>query len=794
MAGQIVRAFGSGRASFLLGTVATVAAVPVGAQELEEVVVTAERRETALQDTPISIVALSTEALDRKGIEDISDVALFTPNLAINGSRGYGNNQPTFSIRGISGGGGTTSERGVALYIDGIYVPRTNGSVFKVFDIERIEVLRGPQGTLFGRNSTGGAVRLFTQQPGPEFDSYLKATLGNFERREISGMVNVPVNDKLALRAQAAYLNEDGYVRRGSQELGGNEDVLGRLQATYRFTDDVAITFGGLYSKSKSDGSPQDLETFDQAPGIVQGNYADWLNDALVRAGQAPLAAVNDPRLVLDDFTLPAICLLDDFDPDWDSACEQHNDNTYYQFDAKVEWALSDTLKLTSTSGYAKLDHTGVTDWQLLGTERRPDDVASKVLYQELQLNAALFGGKVDFVTGVNFFKEDASSSGFLLNRRGTSTFSPAGGAQNGNGDAGLFITAYNDVSQISTSYGWFNSGTWHVTHKLNFTAGARLAYDEKEIEQTRYAAADFVPAPGTTSTTVNADDNWSEIDWRGTVDYHFTDDFMSYVTASKAYRAGQYTINVLPNVPGPLQSDDFINPVPPEKVINYELGFRTSWFDHRLRFNPTGYYMIWSNRQAARQIVDPSTPTGFRIGIVDSGDVDVYGAEVDVQFAATKRLSFDGAFGLTHYKVKDPVANSGPYLFPAQASPSYNFGATYLQPLGDVGSLTINANYAYIGPQQTHPTAGTDSSYELPGYGLVNARIQWVTASARDTISLFANNLADKTYASYATRFGGGYWDAGSGAGVAAPPRSALGAVRGRPREFGITVQHNFH
>ncbi len=499
MAGQSIRAFVPVRAACALATVTGLAATPLAAQTLEEVVVTAERRETALQDTPISIVALSTETLERKGIEDISDVALFTPNLAINGSRGYGNNQPTFSIRGISGGGGTTSERGVALYIDGIYVPRTNGSVFRVFDIERIEVLRGPQGTLFGRNSTGGAVRLVTKQPGPQFESYLRGTLGNFDRHEISGMVNVPVNDKLSIRAQGAFLEQDGYVRRGTQELGSSEDVVGRIQAAYAFTDDLKVTFGGLYSDSKSNGSPQDLETFDQAPGIVQGNYADWLNDALVRAGQPPLQTVNDPRLVRNDFTMPDICLLDDFDPDWDKACEQRNDNKYYQLDAKVEWQINDALKLTSTSGYAKLDHVGETDWQLLGTERRPDDVASKVLYQEFQLNAALFGGGVDLVTGLNYFKEEASSSGFLTNRRGTSTYSNAGGAQNGNGDGGLVVSAWNDVYQKSTSYGWFNSATWHATEKMNFTVGARLAYDEKAIEQTRHAASDFVPAPGTT-------------------------------------------------------------------------------------------------------------------------------------------------------------------------------------------------------------------------------------------------------------------------------------------------------
>jgi len=763
----------------------------VHAQALEEVVVTAERREMALQDTPISIMALSTETLERKGIEDISDVALFTPNLAINGSRGYGNNQPTFSIRGISGGGGATSERGVALYIDGIYVPRTNGSVFKVFDIERIEVLRGPQGTLFGRNSTGGAVRLFTRQPSDELESYVRATLGNFDRREISGMVNVPVNERVSLRAQGAYLEQDGYVTRGTQELGSTEDKMGRLQAAFKLTDSAKLTLGALYSDSRSDGSPQDLETFDMAPGIIEGNFADWLSDAFALAGQPRLATVDDPRLVLDDYTLPAICLLDDFDPDWDEACEQSNDNRYYQVDAKLEWGLSDTMTLTSTTGYAKLDHVGQTDWQLLGTERRPDDVTSKVLYQEFQLNMT-FGDRLDFVTGINFFQEDAASAGYLLNRQGTSTYAPQD--PRGNADGGLRITANTATEQKSQSYGWFNSATWHATRKLNLTLGARWAYDSKEIEQTRFASAEWSPAPGTTSTTVNADDSWSEIDWRATVDYHFTDGVMVYTTASKAFRSGQYTLNILPNIPGPLQSDDFINPVPPEKVISYELGARSSWFDNRLRINPTGYFMYWSNRQAARQIADPTSPIGFRIGIVDSGDVDIYGFELDSQLAVTDWFSLDGALGITRYRLKDPVANSGPNLFPSQASPTCNFGATFSVPLGSAGGLGINANYAFIGEQETHPTASSDSSYKLPSYGLVNARVQWNVPGGSTSIALFANNVLDKTYATYATRFGGGYWDSGAGTGLAAPPRSALGAVRGRPRELGITVQHNFN
>jgi iron complex outermembrane recepter protein len=788
-----------------LALVAGLAATPgiASSQALEEVVVTAERREMALQDTPISIIALSSETIERKGIEDISDIALFTPNLAINGSRGYGNNQPTFSIRGVSGGGGATSERGVALYIDNIYVPRTNGSVFKVFDIERIEVLRGPQGTLFGRNSTGGAIRLFTKQPSKEFESYVRGTLGNFDRQEISGMVNVPVSDRFAVRAQAAYLSEDGYVRRGSQLLGSSKDWLGRLQGAFDFTDNVKLTVGALYSKSESDGNPADFETFDMNPGLIEGNFADWLSDAYASVGQPRLSADNDPRMVLDDYTMPAICLLDDFDPDWDAACEQQNDNDYYQADAKLDWKINDNVSFISTTGAAKLEHVGNTDWQLLGTEFRPDDVESKVFYQELQFNVGLLNDKLDLVTGVNYFYEDASSAGAVINRRGTSTYNAMTGAQNpaGNADGGLWRLADSIVEQESNSFGWFNSATWHATDRLNLTVGARLANDKKDYKQERFASNGdaFVPAPGTTSTIVTTDDSWTEVDWRGTVDFHFTEGLMAYATASKAYRAGQFSFTVLSNTPGPEQSGDFIKAIPPEEVLNYELGLRATFLDGRLRVNPTVYAMQWSNRQGARQINcsaegQATCPIGFRIQIVDSGDIDIEGFEFDTQFALTDRLSLDGSFGYNDDTVKDPVANSGPNLFPAQPTPSYNLGATYMLPLGGSGNIGFNVNYSYIGEQETHPTLGTDSAYLLPSYKLINARIQWASENGRNMITLYGNNLADETYATYATRFGGGYWDSGAGTLAAAPLRSARSAVRGRPIEYGITIQHNFN
>src|SRR5688572_31457945 len=153
------------------------------AQQLEEIIVTAERRELNLQDTPISVMSFDGEGLELRGIDDMFELATIAPNLDIKGSRGTGNTSPTFQIRGISGGGGATGERSVGYYVDNVFMPRTTGPVMRLIDVERVEVLRGPQGTLFGRNSTGGAIRVVSRQPDGEFDAYLRMTLGSDERQ-----------------------------------------------------------------------------------------------------------------------------------------------------------------------------------------------------------------------------------------------------------------------------------------------------------------------------------------------------------------------------------------------------------------------------------------------------------------------------------------------------------------------------------------------------------------------------------------------------------------------------------
>jgi iron complex outermembrane receptor protein len=828
LAASTIAVRGCFRSRLFCGAWAAAAAVcaagGAAAQGLDEIVVTAERRELSLQDTPISVVAFSSETMELKGIETIEDIATFTPNLDIKGSRFSGNNDPTWQIRGLSGGGGTTGERAVGLYIDGVYVPRTTGPFLNVLDIERIEVLRGPQGTLFGRNSTGGAIRIFTKKPGPDREAYVKLGLGNFDRQDVQFMVNAPVSDTFRIRAQLASLEEDGYVRRGSQMLGGEEDTIGRLQFAFLPSDAVTVNVNLSRTKLDSDGGAQDLTLWDMRPDLnFQGNYADWLSDFLQAAGQPRLGVYNDPRVVLDDYTMPDWCFIDDADPDWDKACEQWNKLTFDQLDATVEWRINDRMTLTSITGLSRYDSSAVDDAQLLGFSWSPSDVNSDTKYQEVQLNTALADGRINLVSGLTYFNEQASSDAEAsLSVVGTSSFF----AQQPLGDAWAGLRSQNNIltDTDSTSWGLFLNAAVNVTDKFTITPGVRWAKDEKFVEQTAFASDNFVPFEGD-RTVIHAGDDWNKVDWRLTFDYNITDHHMVYVTASKAYRAGAYSLPsagpgqpaISPSVSGEDQSAALaITPpfIPPETVENKEIGFRTEWLDRRLRVNLTYYKMLYTDRQGPIHVTDLTTTAGFVIRLADTGDVDLWGLELDGQLAVTDNFSLDFTAGKADYKLHDVCANDGDFLFPGPAEDSYSVGGRWSKDLRSSGNLTFSLSYGYVGDQETHP-GGTlapcaspeaswffDSRYTNEGYGLLNGRIRYASSSGRWSGSLFANNLTDKVYSNYASRAGGGWWDFTALSipplnpttlAIAVPQRSVVQQVRGRPREVGVTFQYNF-
>jgi iron complex outermembrane recepter protein len=804
-------------AAGLIVTLVGVADVAFAQQPLEEIVVTAERRETSLQQTPISIVAFTAESMETKGIETFEDVASFTPNLDIKGSRGSGDVSPTYQVRGLSGGGGATGERAVGMYIDGVYMPRTTGPFMSVLDIERIEILRGPQGTLFGRNSTGGAIRVFTKQPGPEREAYVKVGVGDFDRLDISGAFNIPLTDKIFLRGQAASMSQDGYVTRGSQDLGSVDDTIGRLQVAIEASEKLRLTLGLSSWDSESDGNPQDLATFDMLPNLnFEGGQADWVEDWLVGAGQAPIDPNNDPRIVLDSYTMPDWCFIDDVDPDWDAACEQWNRGKLDQFDARVDWDIADNLSLTSITGLSSFDSSGVTDWVMLGQELRPSHVESDVVYQELQLNTSFADGALELVAGISYFQEDSLSDGVRLERTGSSVYpdQPNGNTfVPGSGPNGVRRLDDTTTSQDAESWGLFANLTWNVTDRLAITPGVRFSDDEKSAVLTRRNTDEWTAAVGT-SSTMTAGTSESETDYRFTVDYDIGDNHMVYVTSSKSFRAGAgvtLPMGGIPQDPTALQAE--WNAAPPftlpESVENNEIGARTEWVDGRVRVNLTYYDMVYGDRQAPAAVLDPSSPTGFFITVLDSGDVDLDGFELDGQVALTDRLLLDFSAGTVDYRVHDVCQNNGEFIFPGPVEESYTLGVNWSRDLSSGKRLSWALSYAYVGAQETHPgSAGvenlncpspvsgwfTDSRYRNPDYALLNGRVSFASQGGQWVVTLFGNNLTDEVYANYASRFGGGFWEASPAPfGLRAPDRSALGNTMGRPREIGANFQYNF-
>ena len=815
------------------------------AQQLEEIIVTAERRELNLQDTPISVMSFDGNSLELKGIDDMFELATIAPNLDIKGSRGTGNTSPTFEIRGISGGGGATGERSVGFYIDNVFMPRTTGPVMRMIDVERVEVLRGPQGTLFGRNSTGGAIRVFSRQPEHEFDSYLKVTLGSFDRQDLQGMINVPLGDKFALRAQAASLEQDGILTRGPQSLGNNDDTFARVQLQWDASDALSLKFGAMYSDSKSDGSPTDMTFFNMAPicpldpnvttYCLQGNYADWVSDFLENSGQ-PRLSQDDPRLTAGDYSMPDWCFLDDQNPDWDDLCKQWNKSTYTQVDANITWQISENLSVLSTTGVSQFESSGVSDWQLMGMEFRPAGVDSDVIYQEFQFTFSV-GERVDLVTGLSYFNEKSGTPReALINAVGSSVYAnnATGGAANGNewGCSPAFPTMLctqpvrrlrrtgdSQTTQEATAYGIFANAAIHFGKLVDLTLGVRESYDEKDFSNELFASDNFVPQFGG-STTVSAKDDWDATDYRATVDFNITDDVMLYLTDSKAFRSGTFSVPGPVAVTGqPYQVRPQPALVPPETLYNDEIGIRTEWLDGRLRFNATYYEMNYTDRQGASAVADATSPTGFRIDLVNQGDVDLWGNEFEASFAVTDRFTVEGATGRANYEMANPCINNGPYLFPPPMDREYNIAGRYNWATERSGSFDFTLSYTKTGPMQTHPGGFTpeelaqvtcfatpaaavfpstfiDSRYEVPSYSLANFSLRYTPMNDKWTTTFFVNNLTDEVYANNAQSFGRGFWTVGGPAGavgLSAPPRQAIADYRGRPREYGLTFQFNF-
>ncbi|MFC3050539.1 TonB-dependent receptor [Kordiimonas pumila] len=690
----------------------------------DEIIVTALKRSTSLQETPAAISAISSETLRSMGATGLDDVFRFVPGLVVQeGETGGGRGR--LSVRGIRSQGEAT----LGLYYDETPIIGSNGTSsdpggrtgdLNLFDIERVEVLRGPQGTLYGASSMGGAIRILFNKP--NFEEYEGEVLGQMTDTKgggfgyaVKGMVNVPFNEKFAARLVLSTQDTDGYVDNvtlGRDNVNDSEQQGGRLILGFKPSDTVNFTLTGVFQKSTLDGSAY----FDETLGFYNS---------------------NDPVLLSyeENFKMISGVL------DWDLGFATLTSSTGWQksktnrtVDATATVNTSISFPTTPCRIYFGLTSPDsctadqIDEYTAYAETRTPGFfyavLDNEVFTQEIRLSSN-DSGPFQWTVGGYYEKRDDHIDSYVV----------TADAETGELITPIDVTGLryiqNDVKQTAL----FAEASYEVIEDLTLTAGIRRYNYKKTISgEVLIPSAPTFQAPGDYSS-VDADaSGWVT---KYGADYKINDDIMVYATIAEGFRPGG--VNNTPNLPTNLEIYDA------DSLWNYEIGLKTSWFDNKLIFNTSLFRTDWKNMQ-----ITGSTPDNVFRYLTNAGSARVEGIEFDAMLRPTSGLTFTATFAyLDAYLTEDQsnenvlvVSSTGlkgdkiPYVPEYTASLS----AEYITPVTDTLNAIARLDYSYTG-ESANGFRPTYLYYATFGdYSMINARLGLEAADWK--VSLFARNL----------------------------------------------------
>jgi iron complex outermembrane recepter protein len=755
---------------------------------IKEILVTARKTNENLQTTPVAVTAITTEALETQQILQTSDLQRIAPGLSFAGAGTGPSSILTFAIRGnAQNSPNSASDAAVGIYVDGVYQGRPIGSNLGILDLANVEVLRGTQGTLFGRNTTGGAVQFTTVQPGGEFKGYVKAGIGNYKDRLVEGAVTVPLQgDQLGIRLAARYTEHDGYARnvpRNQPLFDLKSDVSAR--ATIRWAPEslpVKLTVSGEYIKSRDSGTHSILAGVNPT-GPLGTLFPGQFSPTQIATSTNYYQNFGNPTTLIPAINTP------------------NNRTKAKGVYGTLDIDLGD-IDLKSITAYRETDSSNALD--LDSTPAGGIEFASfytqHQFSQELQLSGKT--GGLDWIVGAYYFKEggtERSDSQPLHNV-------PALGGLN------LAPSARSLADFDASSKAVFAQANYHLTDKLRATAGFRYTWDSRSIN--RHGVRNITGAPqgffvpglgvltaqpntctvGPTAGTVsgtNCNDpkaaKFRYPAWTFGIDYELGDDLFVYAKTGGAALAGGFNTR-----PTPVGLDSFR----PEKVKDVELGFKGEFFDRHLRTNIALFHNWRNGVQNIVNVFANGTLTQF---VQNSGNVRSYGGEIEATLLPWKGMEITSAFSRLHSKYVAGsfvgvgagrvgqlpsgsgvlganliVDRSGETVNQAPKS-TFNIGAT--QKVGAPwGSASLHMDYAYISkrafsqdtpdltgilvggvPRDLTPAqrtklindfATSNQLATLKGYGLFNMRVTFEIENPGLELALWGRNLGRTQYA----------------------------------------------
>jgi len=711
-----------------------------------EIVVTARKREENLHQVPLSITAFNEAQLQSPLLGDISSLGAFAPNVDFNWTAPLAgsSNAASVFIRGVGQNDFLlTTDPGVGIYLDGVYISRSVGGVLTLADIERVEVLRGPQGTLFGKNSIGGAIQVVSRKPGEERQATVSATVGDWQRRDLSFSVEGGISENVQARLSLANERREGYVEKllDGGTLGDVDRRMVKATVAYQPSDTTEWLFSVDHTFQRQEAIAQSLlEVVDSPAGF------------LFNAHVADPFAPYDERWVTGD-------------PD-----------TSYQTGPSQDDLEITGVSLTAEHHLAVATLTSMTGYRTMHAVYSRDPDGSPYAFahgtnwdehaqftQELRLQGE--NGSVDWLVGLYYLREHGK------NRTDVDIYNGLYDALVSAGDPfAPFFDTHFDVNndQTTESAALFSQLTWAITDQLNLTAGARFTREEKAFSVNNYSVLTGTQVQGPTTV----EDSWRNVSPMISVDYQWHENLMSYASLSRGFKSGGYNGRQI----FPLPMDDF----DPEFATTLELGVKTRLWQERVDLRASVFDTEYKDMQF-NALLDLG---GFLLPVTNNAaQAEIRGAELEVSLRNVQGLIFNAGVGYLDagYASLDAEALAATRSKGADLIrvPRWNLSLDmgYRWALGEGGSLRLMGNASYKSKVYNDPA--NVESIAQDGYTLVNASLDWQNTGNDWSVEAFVTNVTDKRYlvtgatALDSTGFSEGHYS--------------------RPREWGLRVTYQY-